>query len=117
MNAKDIGIHMLRLQTSQGAAHKASYDIIEHLLSKLDMSDLEDVKADMDPKLTEQQKRDYIEGVGSECPFCADSGLIGGTIEIDSSIAWQPVECQGCKSTWNDEYTLTGISEEKQNGR
>lgn len=48
---------------------------------------------------------------GMTCPVCGDLDIEGGPFETDAGIAWQPMTCNKCGSTWNDTYVLTGYSE------
>lgn len=45
------------------------------------------------------------------CPNCESRDICAEQMQIDSGIAWQSVQCDGCGIAWIDEYTLTGIRE------
>src|SRR3990167_2422848 len=51
----------------------------------------------------------YAAEGGVRCPSCGSDQLEGGSVEIDTGIAWQPVTCLGCEAEWNDLYVLTGF--------
>ena len=63
--------------------------------------------------VTEQIKRidRYVNEGGSRCLSCQSHDIEGGSVEIISGAAWQPVSCNSCGATWNDTYTLTGVED------
>ncbi len=50
-----------------------------------------------------------------QCPHCESDDIEGGSVEVDASMAWQPITCNECGATWNDTYKLTGYSELETN--
>lgn len=60
-------------------------------------------------KLTDEQRKKYIESKGTKCPLCRSDQLEGSSIEIDAGYAWQPITCLDCKACWNDIYNLVDI--------
>ncbi len=60
-------------------------------------------------KLTDEQKRVYINSGGVCCPFCGSGSIQGGFVEIDSGQATQPMHCPDCGHHWTDLYRLTAI--------
>jgi DNA-directed RNA polymerase subunit RPC12/RpoP len=40
------------------------------------------------------------------CPYCYSDEIVGGSIQIDGSTAWQPITCVDCGKRWNDIYTI-----------
>lgn len=54
---------------------------------------------------------DYVAAGGGKCPACGSREIEGGSIEVDSTIAWQSVRCNDCGAGWNDTYALTGYSD------
>ena len=59
-------------------------------------------------KLTRARIRDYIKH-GSCCPLCGSEAITGGHIEVDSSGAWQELNCADCLLIWQDVYQLVGV--------
>ena len=45
------------------------------------------------------------------CPRCgADSDAMRiGTMQVDTHIAWQNVECSSCGLEWTDQYKFIGV--------
>ncbi len=54
---------------------------------------------------------EYVAAGGGKCPACGSREIEGGSIEVDSTIAWQSVRCNDCGAGWNDTYALTGYSD------
>ena len=55
--------------------------------------------------------KEYVENLGSECPYCGSTQLVGGTVEVHHARAYQPIDCVDCKRSWVDVYKLIGYSE------
>ncbi|KZX57968.1 hypothetical protein A3709_20365 [Halioglobus sp. HI00S01] len=53
---------------------------------------------------------EYGQRQGSVCPVCTSDQIEGGRIEVDGGGAWQPIACNHCGSTWDDDFKLTGYS-------
>ena len=50
----------------------------------------------------------YIE-TSYRCPSCDSIDITSvDDVETDSNSAWQNIECNSCKVTWQDVYKLTG---------
>lgn len=60
-------------------------------------------------KLTEQERKDYLEGRGGRCPFCGSDSIDGGSLDVDGPEAYQEVSCNDCPGRWRDIYTLTNV--------
>jgi hypothetical protein len=61
-------------------------------------------------KLTEIQKKLYLEHRGLRCPVCESSQIDGQGIEFDSEdIATEEVICLKCGSGWTDTYAITNV--------
>ena len=60
--------------------------------------------------LTAEQKEAYLEGGGNECPLCGHEKLTHGHMDGDGHVLWFDVECDSCKGTWWDTYTLTDVN-------
>ena len=58
--------------------------------------------------LTAEQK--YVQSLGNHCPCCGSSDITGESFNSDSGYAWQEISCFNCNATWEDSYTLTGVS-------
>jgi len=65
-------------------------------------------------KLTEEQKKAYLEGGGGRCPACGSEDITGGSVEIEGGHAHQEVDCVDCDATWRDVYTLSGIQQDDE---
>jgi transposase-like protein len=61
--------------------------------------------------LTQEQIDQYVAGDGLSCPHCGSQDLEGGRFASDGGGAFQRVDCHGCKASWVDCYSLTGITE------
>ena len=61
------------------------------------------------PKLATKKK--HVEECGSLCPACGSSNLSGNSVQVESGVAWQGVECDDCKASWNDVFKLIGYEE------
>ena len=57
----------------------------------------------------------YADNDGQQCPMCGSEDIEGGQWHrdagVDPSIAWQKMYCDGCGSTWEDEYKLIGYND------
>jgi hypothetical protein len=62
--------------------------------------------------LTEEEIIAYIENPIPKCPYCGTRDIVGESVEINSSAAYQEVVCQVCEKRWLDLYKLFGIEEE-----
>jgi uncharacterized protein (DUF983 family) len=59
--------------------------------------------------LTKQQKQAYLASGGSRCPFCGESQLEGGFVEVTTDGASQPITCLSCGRTWHDVHRRADI--------
>jgi formate dehydrogenase maturation protein FdhE len=59
--------------------------------------------------LTAAQKQLYLDGESGHCPFCNDSDISGGQIQIEGAEAWQYVSCSACHETWTDIFKLVAV--------
>lgn len=59
--------------------------------------------------LTEDQKQNYLKGDSGKCPYCGDSDITGGFVEISGNQAWQECGCSACDASWTDIYTLSDV--------
>lgn len=60
------------------------------------------------PTLTSEQ---YVAQGGGCCPYCGCGDIEGHFVEIDGPKASQEVDCQLCKASWVDHYTLAGYTQ------
>ena len=58
---------------------------------------------------------EYASHGGASCPVCRSQEIISGIPQMDGPHAWAEIECEFCKSTWNDYYQLTGYSDLETN--
>lgn len=61
-------------------------------------------------KLTQEQADKYLKNGGVRCPYCNSDDISGDSVEVDIGSASQEMFCHDCNATWNDLYTLSGIS-------
>ena len=47
----------------------------------------------------------------SHCPYCGSGHISGGEIDFVGGKVYQGITCKKCHREWEDEYTLTGITE------
>ena len=59
----------------------------------------------------------YVASGGVVCPFCLESNLHGGDIDVDEGRALQNIDCHSCGASWTDVYTLTGIDNAEKGGK
>ncbi|MBU0564890.1 MAG: hypothetical protein KJ890_15480 [Gammaproteobacteria bacterium] len=55
---------------------------------------------------------EYLADAGNHCPFCRSPNIQGGGIEVEAGRAWQNINCDNCGKGWQDEYELTGWTDE-----
>jgi hypothetical protein len=67
----------------------------------------------MRKKITPKVAKEYVEGYGSECPFCDSEDIVGGETNYGAGEIWQDVLCNSCEKEWVDIYTLTGVEEKE----
>ena len=60
-------------------------------------------------KLTEQQRKSYIEGGGNNCPVCNLRHLDIVGRDYDGNNIFEYVHCTTCDSYWTDVYTLNDV--------
>lgn len=52
----------------------------------------------------------YVECKGLCCPCCGSNDISGNEWNADAGYATQEVGCDNCGATWDDDYTLTGVT-------
>ena len=62
-------------------------------------------------KLTEDQKKQYLEHGGYSCLYCESTNITSEPLDPDARCATAEVTCKACKKTWTDVYTLTHVIE------
>lgn len=60
--------------------------------------------------LTREQKRKYLQGGGTHCPYCGSDQLDADGI-TDMDEATERVRCLTCKKEWHDDYKIVAIRE------
>lgn len=61
--------------------------------------------------ITSEEKEKYLFSP-NHCPKCNSENIeSSGQVQVDSSGAWQDVECNACHFTWQDIYSLTNVIE------
>jgi hypothetical protein len=64
------------------------------------------------PKIKKEMQmiteKEYVDRLGSICPFCGSHDIVGDHVEIDAFGASQEVSCNDCSGVWTDLYSLTG---------
>ena len=60
-------------------------------------------------KLTNEQRKAYLQGEGASCPYCGVTDIEGQSVDIDTCHATQEVRCLECGEEWLDIYTLTDV--------
>ena len=59
----------------------------------------------------------YIAEMGLHCPNCRSSKLNDTEpLDLELGVAYQHISCNDCGASWEDIYTLNGISNLKVNG-
>jgi len=63
--------------------------------------------------LSEEQKKEYLKAGGLVCPFCGRTDAVTdyGLPVIKSGAVTLACVCLDCECKWEDNYTLTGISD------
>ena len=60
--------------------------------------------------MTPEQKKEYLEGKGSKCPFCQSGNIMGqGMQPLGPTTVGEDCECGLCERQWQDRFTLTGV--------
>jgi formate dehydrogenase maturation protein FdhE len=62
-------------------------------------------------ELTRVKKEEYIDRIGTMCPYCGSAKTIDGNITDKGSYCLRNMSCYDCHKQWNDIYTLTDIEE------
>jgi formate dehydrogenase maturation protein FdhE len=63
-------------------------------------------------KLTEEQKKYYLEHKGTECPVCHSTKVAADHAPYeDDGGAFQQCYCEDCAAEWLEILTLTGIED------
>jgi C4-type Zn-finger protein len=59
--------------------------------------------------MDEEQKKEYLEKHGVQCPFCKNDELKADSPEIFDTQIVRDVTCESCGEEWKDVYTLTDV--------
>jgi len=62
-------------------------------------------------KLTEEQKRAYMQDAANLCPFCKSWDIEGSPVEVDGRYVWQEAACNECEERWRDVYKLAFVED------
>jgi len=62
-----------------------------------------------DQTMTEEQKKEYLQGGGNHCPYCKSDNLSTGEKNFDDRYATVNVVCDDCAKEWTDIYTMTDV--------
>jgi hypothetical protein len=86
---------------------------LEELLKQLTELDLisflpEDKWAEHGNKHIIDTEMKYLSDGACHCPECNSTDIKAGEHEPEGGAIFIPVECNDCKSKWDDCYTLTG---------
>ena len=57
-----------------------------------------------------ETSEEYAESGGTACPACGSSNINSEGIQSDDGVAWADCDCDDCKSTWTDQYSITGYA-------
>lgn len=53
----------------------------------------------------------YVRDWGLICPVCESNDIrADAQLEVDTAIAWGECHCENCRSTWQETFSLTGIT-------
>ncbi len=52
------------------------------------------------------RNEEYLKSGGVNCPYCNNSAIEGGTVDIQGGSALQTVSCLKCEAEWQDKYVL-----------
>jgi len=60
--------------------------------------------------MSQMSNEEYIKTGGNNCPFCKSDEIESESqVQVDSTSAWQDVECKSCGRHWQDVYNLVGF--------
>lgn len=62
----------------------------------------------MKPQMKTVSSKAYAKKGGNACPVCGSESYEGGSVEIEGSEAFQPLNCIDCGAAWTDKYVLVG---------
>jgi len=60
-------------------------------------------------RLSDEQKKAYIDAGGVCCPECDSSDVEGRCVEVDAGRATQQMSCLSCAGQWTDVYALVDL--------
>jgi len=61
--------------------------------------------------ITPTQLKQYMDSGAQHCPICESNNITTtGSISNDEVVAWQPVRCIDCSTTWQDEYKMHDVT-------
>lgn len=63
----------------------------------------------MDKPTAEFDETAYLNSGGGHCPFCNNTDITGGFIEVRGNGTSQDVHCSNCGAVWTDGYILTTV--------
>ena len=63
-------------------------------------------------KLTEAEKKRYVEERYAHCPYCDGTSLDGDSYEGSLNEITQDMFCQDCSRSWTDVYRLHAIADD-----
>ena len=52
---------------------------------------------------------EYIAEGAGKCPFCLSDDIVGESVEVSVTEAWQEIECQNCGAVWQNIYKLVAV--------
>jgi formate dehydrogenase maturation protein FdhE len=60
-------------------------------------------------KLTDKQKKEYLDNRGMVCPVCSSEFMECIDHEFDDNMVYGICKCDKCKSQWTDTYQLVDV--------
>jgi hypothetical protein len=65
------------------------------------------------PRLTEEQKKEYMSKRGNHCPACGSKDIysIGDLESVETDTVWNEMSCVDCSKSWVEVYRLADIQE------
>lgn len=60
----------------------------------------------------------YLKHDANCCPYCESESISGSSqVEYSLSHAYRGVMCESCGKSWEEEFTITGITKQQENER
>jgi formate dehydrogenase maturation protein FdhE len=97
--------------TPEKKPYSVTWEEIKAILRPVRSLAAESSRREHSAKLTEDQKKAYMENAANLCPFCKSPDITGGSVDIDGREAWQEVSCNECPGEWRDVYTLSFVED------